>query len=123
MVFCCQYGHFDYQVVPFGLVNTSAAFQAYVNQALREYIDIFVLAYLNDIVVFSKQHKYHTEHVRMVLQKLQEFKLYIKLSKCVFDAAEIDFLGFVVNQTRIVIESSKIDFVTIWPVPRTFREI
>ena len=120
--FYCRYGHFEHQVVFFKLVNAPAAFQAYVNQVLREYMDIFVLAYLDDIVVFFKRHKNHTEHIQIVLQKLWEFKLYIKLSKYVFNVAEINFLGFVVNWTEIVIEPLKVDFVAIWPVSRTFRE-
>ena len=123
MTFCCQYGHFEYQVVPFELVNMPATFQAYVNQALREYMNIFILTYLDDIVVFSKRHEDYTEYVWMVLQKLQKFKLYIKLLKCVFNATEINFLSFIVNWTGIVIKSSKINSVTTWPVSRTFREI
>ena len=61
--FCCQYRYFEYQVVLFGLVNAPAAFQAYVNQALSEYMDIFVLTYLDDIMVFFKQYKNHTKHI------------------------------------------------------------
>ena len=97
MAFCCRYRYFEYQVVLFRLMNVPAAFQAYINQALRKYMDIFVLAYLNDIVIFFKQYKDHTKHVQIVLQKLQEFKLYIKLLKYVFNAAEINFLDFIVN--------------------------
>ena len=74
-------------------------------------MDIFVLAYLDNIVIFSKQYKDHIEHVQMILQKLQKFKLYIKLFKCVFNAAEINYLGFVVNWTGIVIEPSRVDSV------------
>lgn len=69
-IFCYQYGHFEYQVVPFRLVNVPAAFQTYVNQTLREYIGIFVLAYLDNIMVFSKQYENHIEHIQMILQKL-----------------------------------------------------
>ena len=59
----------------------------------------------------------------MILQKFRKFKLYIKLSKWIFNAAEINFLGFVVNQTEIVMELSKIDSIATWPIPCTFREI
>ena len=59
----------------------------------------------------------------MILQKLQEFRLYIELSKYVFNVVKINFLGFVINQTKIVIEPSRVDSVTTWPVPRIFREI
>ena len=121
--FRCRYGHFEYRVVPFGLVNAPAAFQAYINLALREYTDIFVLAYLDDIVVYSEREEDHTGHVRLVLQKLRQYNLYVKLSKCVFDAKEIEFLGFIVGQFGVSMDPAKLDTIATWPVPESFRDI
>ena len=104
-------------------MNAPASFQAYINQALREYMDLFVLCYLDDIVVFSKVEEEHTGHVRLVLQKLREYNLYVKLSKCTFDAEQIEFLGFVVGQAGISMEPSKVDTIATWPVPKTQREM
>ena len=121
--FRCCYGHFEYRVIPFGLVNAPAAFQAYMNHALREYMDMFVICYLDDIVVYLLTIEAHTEHVRLVLQKLREYNLYVKISKCIFDAEEIDFLGFKVGQYGISMNLSKVDTIATWPVPELFREI
>ena len=80
--------------MPFGLVNAPATFQVFINQVLCKYLDRFVLLYLDDIVVYSQTKKEHTGHVRQVLQKLKEANLYVKLSRCIFDAEQIDFLGY-----------------------------
>ena len=82
-------------------MNTFAVFQAYINLALREFINIFILAYLDDIVVYFERKKDYTGHVCLMLQNLRQYNLYIKLFKCVFDAKEIKFLGFH-QQTREV---------------------
>ena len=73
------YGHFEYQVVSFGLVNAPAAFQVYINLTLSEFTNIFVLAYLDNIVVYFKRKKDHMGHVRLVFQKLRQYNLYVKL--------------------------------------------
>ena len=92
-------------------MNAPAAFQVYINLALRKYTDIFVLAYLDNIVVYSEREKNHTGHVRLVPQKLRQYNLYVKLSKCVFDAKEIKFLGFIVSQFSMSIDSAKLDTI------------
>ena len=82
--FRTRYGHFEYRVVPFGLINASATFQHYINRILADYLDIFVLAYLDDIFIYSVNDEEHTEHVRMVLLRLRQYNLYCKISKCRF---------------------------------------
>ena len=84
---------------------------------------MFVICYLDDIVVYLLTIEAHTEHVRLVLQKLQEYNLYVKISKCIFDAEEIDFLGFKVGQYGISMNPSKVDTIATWPVPESLREI
>ena len=83
--------------MPFGLTNALASFQELINDTLREYLDIFVLAYLDDILIFSTDYKQHVQHVRMVLQKLREKDLPVKLSKCEFHKYSIGFLGYIVS--------------------------
>ena len=83
--------------MPFGLTNALASFQELINDTLREYLDIFVLAYLDDILIFSTDYKQHVQHVRMVLQKLREKDLSVKLSKCEFYKYSIGFLGYIVS--------------------------
>ena len=81
----------------FGLTNVSASFQELINDTLREYLNIFVLAYLDDILIFSIDYKQHIQYVRLVLQKLREKDLLVKLSKCEFHKYSISFLGYVVS--------------------------
>ena len=89
------------------------------NQALHKYIDLFVLCYLDNIVVFSKIEEKHIGHVRLVLQKLREYNLYVKFSKCTFNTKQIESLKFVVGQAEISMESSKVDTIATWPVFKT----
>ena len=105
-VFKCRYSHFKYCIVLFGLMNAPVAFQAYINLALCEYINQFVVAYLNNIVVYSDIIEEHMQHVWLVLQKLRKFNLFVKLSKCIFDALEIKFVGFIVGQEGILMDPS-----------------
>ena len=82
-----------------------------MNHALCEYMDMFVICYLDDIVVYLLTIEAHTEHVRLVLQKLQEYNLYMKISKCIFDAEKIDFFGFKVGQYGISMNPSKVNTI------------
>ena len=100
-----------------------AFFQTYINQMLRKYIDLFVLCYLDNIVVFFKVEEGHTGHVCLVLQKLREYNLYVKLSKYMFDTKQIEFFEFVVRQARISMKPSKIDIIATWPVSKTQRKV
>ncbi len=85
-------GHFEYRVLPFGLTNTPAVFQALINDVLRDMVNRFVFVYLDDILSPSLQ--VHTQHVRQVLQRLLENQLYAK-KKCVFHAKSVSFLGHI----------------------------
>jgi hypothetical protein len=102
--FCSRYGHYEYTVMPFGLANTPATFQSYINATLWPYLDVFVIAYLDDIVVYSNMVEEHREHVRTVLKALLQVGLYLKLRKCEFIAKEIGFVGFVITPEQVRIE-------------------
>ena len=121
--FQCRYGHFKYCIVLFGLVNAPAAFQAYINLALCKYMDQFVVAYFDNIVVYSDIVKEHTQHVQLVLQRLRKFNLFVKLSKCIFDALEIEFVGFIVGQKGISIDLGRIKIVVEWLLSKLFKDI
>src|ERR1700726_645151 len=88
------YGLFEYNVVPFGLCNAPAAFQHLMNDVLREYLDDFVVIYLDDVLIYSKNASEHRRHVRMVLEKLRQAGLYAKPEKCQFSVQEVAFLGY-----------------------------
>ena len=114
---------FEYLVVPFGLTNAPAVFQSYINYTLRDFLDIFAIAYLDDIVIYSQNEEDHIKHVRRVLERLREAKLYLKLSKCVFHAREINYLGFVISPDGISVDHSRVETILSWPEPKNTHDI
>ena len=109
--------------MPFGLTNAPAAFQSYINKTLRECLDVFVVVYLDDIVVYSSREEDHEEHVRMVLTALIEAGLYVKLSKCQFSTRKIDFLSYHVSTEGISMEQSRVETILSWPEPQSKHDI
>jgi hypothetical protein len=94
--FWIRYGHFEYNVMPFGITNAPAIFQHLMNDIFREFLDDFMVNYLDDILIFSKDEKDYEKHVRMVLQKLQDARFYAKLEKCIFHQPQVEFLGYII---------------------------
>ena len=121
--FRTRYGHFEYMVMPFGLTNAPAAFQAYINQALAGLVDVTCIVYLDDILVYSDTEEEHRLHVKEVLQRLREAKLYLKLSKCEFHTQETEYLGYIVCPEGVKIDPSRIQTIQEWPMPKTVRDI
>ncbi len=110
-------GHFEYRVLPFGLVNAPAVFQALVNYVLRDILNIFVFVYLDDILIFSPSLQVHVQHVHRVLQRLLENRLFVKAEKCMFHAQSVTFFGSVVSAEGISMDPDKVRAVIDWPVP------
>jgi hypothetical protein len=88
-------------VVPFGLTNAPATFMCLMNSVFNKYLDKFVLVFLDDILIYSKNEEEHENHLRMVLQVLREHKLYAKLSKCDFYQKQIHYLGHIISEEGI----------------------
>ena len=82
--FRTRYGHYEFVVVPFGLTNAPATFMCLMNSVFSKYLDKFILVFLNDILIYSKNEEEHEEHLRLTLQVLREHKLYAKIRKCDF---------------------------------------
>ncbi len=110
-------GHFEYLVLPFGLSNAPAVFQALVNDVLRDMVDQFIYVYLDDILIFSHSLQEHVQHVRQVLQRLLENGLYVKAEKCVFHAQSVPFLGYIVSAEGVRMDTDKVQAVVDWPTP------
>jgi hypothetical protein len=106
--FRTHYDHFEYTVMPFGLTNAPAVFQHLMNDIFREYMEEFVMVYLDDILIFSKDQETHNKHVRLVLVTLREHGLYAKLEKCEFDKSSVAFLGYVISPDGIFMDKSKV---------------
>uniref|UniRef100_A0A3B3XW38 Gypsy retrotransposon integrase-like protein 1 n=1 Tax=Poecilia mexicana TaxID=48701 RepID=A0A3B3XW38_9TELE len=116
-------GHFEYLVMPFGLMNAPAVFQALVNDVLRDFLNHFVFVYLDDILIFSRSLEEHRRHVRLVLQRLMENLLYVKAEKCEFHASSLTFLGFVLESGQVKSDPAKIQAVLDWPTPSTRKQL
>jgi hypothetical protein len=121
--FRTRYGHYEYLVMPFGLTNAPASFQAYINEALRGLLDDICVAFMDDILIFSPDRAAHEKHVNLVLERLQEYGLYVKLSKCKFFTDEVDFLGFRVGTAGVSMDPSRVIAIRDWPVPKSYRDI
>jgi Reverse transcriptase (RNA-dependent DNA polymerase) len=106
--FRTRYGHFEYMVMPFGLTNALATFQSYINQALKGYLDITSIVFLDDIMMYSEEVEDHIKHVKQVLKRLRQFGLYAKLSKCLFNTTKVDFLGYVVGVAGILMNLRRV---------------
>ena len=121
--FRTRYGSFEYLVMPFGMTNSPATFQHFMNDIFRDMADIFVIVYLDDILVYSENEADHEEHVRRVLQRLREHNLHAKLGKCTFHTDTIEYLGFIVSPAGISMDSAKTQVISDWPVPKNVKEV
>ncbi|KAJ9508991.1 hypothetical protein QJQ45_001437 [Haematococcus lacustris] len=121
--FRTRYGHFEFTVMPFGLCNAPATFQRLMSDIFRQELDDCVIVYLDDILIFSRSHADHAQHLRRVLGLLQEHKLYAKLSKCEFGLSQTEFLGHIISSTGIACDPKKITAVETWPVPTTVQDV
>jgi hypothetical protein len=115
--FTTRYGLFEYTVISFGLTNPPAYFMYLMNKVFMEYLDKFVVVFIDYIIIFSKNKEEHAEHLRLVLQKLREHKLYAKRSKCEFWIKEVSFMGHVVSNGGIAVDPSKVQDVLNWKAP------
>jgi hypothetical protein len=107
----------------FGLTNALAYFMYLMNKVFMEYLEKFVVVFIDDILVYSRSEEEHEEHLRLALQKLQENRLYAKLSKCEFWMKQVAFLGHVVSKGGISVDPSKVQDVLSWNAPTTVGDI
>ncbi|QRW23855.1 Retrotransposable element Tf2 protein [Rhizoctonia solani] len=121
--FRTKYGLFKYLVMPFGLTNAPAAFQHFMNDLFRDLIDVTVVIYLDNILIFSEDPKDHPTHVREVLSRLLRNQLFCKLSKCHFHVTTVDYLGIVISPAGFSMDQKKIKAVTSWPQPRMVKQV
>ena len=121
--FTTRYGHYEYVVMSFGLTNAPAVFMEAVNRMLHEYLDVFVVVFIDDILVYSKTEEEHEVHLRLVLDALRKNRFYAKLKKCAFWLSEVSFLGHVVNQYGITVDPKNVASVVEWQRPTSVMEV
>jgi hypothetical protein len=107
----------------FGLTNAPAYFMYLMNKVFMEYLDKFMVVFIDNILIFSKDEEEYDEHLRMVLQKLRENQLYAKLNKCEFWLKEVSFLGHIISEGGIFIDPSKVKDVLSWNTPQNVLDI
>nr|GEV32475.1 putative reverse transcriptase domain-containing protein [Tanacetum cinerariifolium] len=121
--FRTRYGHYEFQVMPFGLTNAPAVFIDLMNRVCKPYLDKFVIVFIDDILIYSKDEKEHEEHLKAILELLKEEKLYTKFSKCEFWIPKVQFLSHVIDSRCIHVDLAKIESIKNWASPNTPTEI
>ncbi len=113
-----SYGSYEFLVMLFGLTNAPATFCTLMNDIFREWLDDFVVIYINDILVYNNSMEEHVEHLWKVFQRLRENKLYVKFEKCKFGVTKMDFLGHKITQEGLKIDDHKVKAILDWEPPR-----
>ena len=121
--FRTRFGLYESLVMPFGLSGAPATFQRFINDTLREYLDVFCTAYLDDILIYSRTREEHEEHLRKVLTALREAGLYAKIQKCEFFKSETTFLGVIVGRNGIRMDPKKIEAIQKWETPSCLTDV
>ena len=121
--FRTRYDHYEFLVMPFGLTNAPAVFMDLMNRIFRPYLDKFVVVFIDDILIYSKDETEHAEHLRIVLQTLRDKQLYAKFSKSEFWLREVGFLGHIVSGDGIRVDPSKISAIVDWKPPKNVTEV
>nr|GEV39280.1 putative reverse transcriptase domain, ribonuclease H-like domain, aspartic peptidase domain protein [Tanacetum cinerariifolium] len=106
--FRTRYGHNEFQIMPFGLTNAPAVFMDLMNRVCKQYLDRFVIVFIDDILIFSKSIKKHEGHLKLILRLLKKEELYAKFLKCEFWLSKVKFIGHVIDSDGIYVDPAKI---------------
>ena len=109
--FRTQYGHFEFTVMPFGLMNAPTTFMDVMHKVFQPYLDQFIVVFVDDILIYFKSEEDYKGHLRIVPQTLREHQLYVKFSKCEFWLTEVRFLGHMVLASRVSVDLEKVEAV------------
>lgn len=121
--FTTRYGLYEFTVMSFGLTNAPAYFMNMMNKVFMEFLDKFVVVFIDDILVYSKNEEEHENHLRLILGKLRENQLYAKFSKCEFWLSQVAFLGHIVSAGGFAVDPAKVEAVMDWKQPKFVTEV
>jgi hypothetical protein len=121
--FRTRYGSFEWNVMPFGLTNAPAAFQRFMNDIFKDMLDVCVIVYLDDILIYSDDMSKHQEHVREVLRRLRKHGLYARSDKCEFHKDRVEYLGYILSPEGLTMSDDKVKTIQEWPEPKKVKDI
>ena len=121
--FRTRYGHFEFLVLPFGLTNAPATFMHLINRILQPYLDQFVIAFIDDLLIYSKTLEEHKQQVKKVLEVLRENQLYAKMKKCEFFRESVTFLGHIIDREGVRVMPDKIQAIKDWPALTSVKDV
>ena len=121
--FNTKYGQYEYLVMPMGLCNAPATFQTLMNNIFHDCLDEFMVVYMDDLLIFSKDKESHYKHLEIVLSRLKEHELYVAPKKCEFFEENIDFLGLLIGKDGLQVNPEKVEILKTWPKPASVTDI
>nr|GEU99385.1 putative reverse transcriptase domain-containing protein [Tanacetum cinerariifolium] len=121
--FKTRYGHYEFQVMQFGLTNAPAVFMDLMNRVCKPYLHKYVIVFIDDILIHSKNKEEHEEHLKLILEFLKKEELYAKFSKCKFWIPKVQFLGHVIGSQGIHVDTAKFESIQDWATPKTLTKI
>ena len=121
--FRTRYGSFEYLVMPFGLTNAPATFQYFMNDIFHDMIDVHLIIYLDDLLIYSKDEETHRHHVRQVLERLRQYNLHARPEKCEFHTKSVEYLGVIVSPEGVRMDPLKVKAILDWPAPTKVKEL
>ena len=121
--FKMRYDHYEFNIMPFGLTNALAIFQTLINDIFRDLLDVCVIVYLDDILVYSKNKEEHEQYLRQILQCLKDNQFYTRFSKCTFFTNSIEYLGYIIDEDDLRPNPQLVQALMDFPQPRTLKEL
>jgi len=121
--FRTRYGAFEWSVMLFGSTNAPAAFQRFMNDVFSDLLDVCIVVYLDNILVYSDDITQHWSHVKEVLKRLRKAGLYVKAEKCEFHSDSVEYLGYVLSPSGLTMSDAKVKTIREWPEPKKVKDI